>query len=131
MPVGADAEPGEVDQPNRDCADVERVERIVRQVLSDRHPQVRQLLGEPDQLLELRRLLLGTEVRVIAVLQPAGAVDAGRLELGPRPRGELDVLPRRRDREAVQPRDRLGVADPAALRVEVAERPAAFPCVSR
>ena len=95
------------------------------QVLSDRQPQIRQLLGEADQLLELRRLLLRAEVRVIAVLEPPGAVDAGRLELGPRPRRDPDVLPRRRDCERVQPRDHLGVADPAALRVEVAERPAA------
>ena len=58
LPVGADPEPREVDEPDRDGADVQWVERISRQVFAHRQPQVGQLLREPDQLVVLRRLLL-------------------------------------------------------------------------
>ena len=74
-------------------------------MLAHREPQIGELLGEPDQLLVLRRLLLRAEVRVVAVLLPPGAVDADRLELRAGRRSDPNVRPRGRNRERVQALD--------------------------
>jgi hypothetical protein len=70
--LGADAEPACIDQPRRECRDAEPVERVVRQVLGGRRAKVREAFGETGQPVELRLFLLGTEVRVVQVLPPAG-----------------------------------------------------------
>jgi hypothetical protein len=101
VPVGTDAEPREIDQANRDGAHSQRVERVERHVLSHREAQVGQLLGKPDQLLELRLVLLSAECRVVAVLPASGSVDPRRLEPGARARRDPNVFPRRRDGETL------------------------------
>ena len=63
-----------------------RVVRVVRHVLAHRHPQVRQSLGETDELVELGLLLLRAELGVVEILPPSRLVDAGRLQLGARAR---------------------------------------------
>ena len=86
-----------------------------------RLPQIRKLLAEPDQLLELRGLLPRAKLRVVEVLQPPRAVEPGRLQLGPRTGRDAHVAPGRRDAQRVDSLERVGVGDPAPARVHVAE----------
>jgi hypothetical protein len=79
--LGADAEPAGIDQPRRERGDAEQIERVVRQVLGGRGAKVRKPLGEANQPVELRLLLLSPKVRVVQVLPTAGGVDPGRLQL--------------------------------------------------
>ena len=80
-------------------------------VLAHRLPQVGQPLGEADEVVELRLLLLRPELRVVQVLAPAGAIDPGRLELRFRARRDPDVAPRGRDDQRLDALDLLGVGD--------------------
>ena len=68
-------------------------------MLGHRLPQLGQPLGEADQLVVLRLLLTGSEVRVVEVLLAPRSVDTGCLKLGARGRRDPDVLPGRGDRE--------------------------------
>src|SRR5579872_4762050 len=97
MAVAPDAKPAEVDEAKRDRADPVAVELVLVEVVDHRAAQLRQLLAEADEALELRALLLGAEIGVVDVLLPPGGVVAGRLELRARTRGDPDVLPGRRD----------------------------------
>ena len=78
----ADSEPGEIDQARSRSRRRARG-RAPRVSMSSRHrlAEIRQPLREPDQLVELRLLLLRAEVRVVEVLLPPGGVDTGRLQL--------------------------------------------------
>src|SRR3954471_11788713 len=82
----ADAKPAEVDQADRNRRRPLEGQRLELHVLGHCKAELRQLLGEPDQLVELRLLLLGSKVRVVQVLHPARLVDPRGLELcaGPR-----------------------------------------------
>ena len=96
-------------------------------------PQVGQLLREAHELVELRLLLPGAELRVVEVLAAPGLVDTGRLELRARPRRDPDVLPGRRDHELLDALDLGGIVDPPAATVQVAKaslRPRAPPSTS-
>ena len=73
--LGADAEPAHVDEPDCDRARPVGAERFLGDVLAHRLTQVGQLLGEADEVVELRALLLRPEFRVVQVLAPAGAID--------------------------------------------------------
>ncbi len=50
-------------------------------VLDHRGTEVGQALGEPNQAIELRLLLLGAEICVVQVLAPPRRVDTGCLQL--------------------------------------------------
>ena len=90
-------------------------------VLRGGRAQLRQPLGEADELVELRLFLLSTEVGVVQVLAAPGGVDAGRLQLRIRLRGDPDVFPRRRDHEGTDALELLVVLDRVSARVDVAE----------
>src|SRR5207248_7488301 len=61
-------------------------------------------------------------VRAVEILLPAGCVEPGGLELRRRTRRDRDVLPRRRDRERLDPSELLLVSDPLAAAVVITER---------
>src|ERR1041385_6841326 len=81
MAVRARAEPAQVDQTDGHRADPLTVELVALEIFGHRCPKLRELLAETDQLLELRPLLRRTEVGVVQVLLPPGAVVPGRLQL--------------------------------------------------
>ena len=119
----ADAEPAGVDQAHRDRRDALPVERLVIQVLGGRSPQLGQTLGEADQPVELRLLLLRAEIGVVEVLPPTGSVDAGRLQLRARARRDPDVLPRGRNHQRANSLELLFLADRITARIEITEMP--------
>src|SRR5204862_4821527 len=122
--VVADPKPPEIDQAYRECARPLRRHRLVLHVLRHRFAERRQRVGEPNQLVELRLLLRGPVIVVIAVLPPACRIGTCCLQLRARTRRDPDVFPRRRDRERLDPRELPGVGDAPTARVEVAEMPA-------
>ena len=97
--LGADTEPGAVDETGRDRRHAFAVEGITLHVFGHCRTQIREMLGEADQSVVLRLLLLRPEVRVVDVLPPSRRVDTGRLELGGRSGRDPDVLPCRGDHE--------------------------------
>src|SRR6266536_6086510 len=72
--LGADAEPGAVDQPRRDRRDTLAIESVAIHVFRHRKTKIRQSFRELDQAVELRLLLLCTELGVVEVLPPPGGV---------------------------------------------------------
>ena len=112
--LGADAEPAEIDEPNRERARPFGIERLARHVLAHRLPQIRKPLRKADEPVELLLLLLGAKLRVVEVLAPSGSIDAGCLELRFRPGRDPDVAPRGRDHELLDSRDLLRIGDRAS-----------------
>src|SRR5260221_6227715 len=121
MPIGTDTEPPEVDEPQSNRAYARPVEIVLVEVLGHRRAQRRELLGEADQPVELRLVLCGAIVGVIAVLLTAGAVDSGRLQFRVRPRRDPNVSPRRGDRETLDPLDLRSIDDDATAGIDIAK----------
>ena len=92
------------------------------EVLGGACPEPRQQLAEANELIVLRLLLGGPEIRVVEVLPTTGGVDPGCLQPGGRGRRDPDVLPRGWDDELLDPLEALLVADSIPATVEVAER---------
>ena len=127
VPVGADAEPRLVDEPDRERARPFALVRPEAHVLRRLRAQPRQRGREREQALELRALLRRAEARVVEVLLAPGAVDARRLESRSRVRRDPDVRPGGRDRERADALELLLVVDRPAVGVDVAEAPAPEP----
>ena len=121
IPLGPDAEPRVVDERDGERAGPVPFVRPERQMRGECLAQFRQSLAEHHEPVVLALLLRCAERRVVEVLAPAGPVDSGRLELRPRVRRDPDVLPRRRDDEAVDALERLLVGDRPIVRVDVAK----------
>ena len=129
VPVGADAEPAEVDEAQRDRGNARAIELVIVEIVRHRAAQIGQPFAEADEAFVLRFLLRGAEVGVVQVLLPARLVAAGGLELCARSRRDPDVLPRGRNRKLLEPLDRRGIADLPAAAVVIAERSfAPSPC---
>ena len=64
---------------------------------------------------------------VIAVLLAATGIEPPRLDRRARRRGDMDVTPRRRYPQRVDPRERAFVANDAIVRVDYAEPAAELP----
>ena len=77
--LGADPEPPQLDQAQGDRRDTFAIEFLLVEVKGHRLPKRRQRVAEADQLVVLGALLLGSKVRAVEVLLPAGGVDARRL----------------------------------------------------
>ena len=86
----------------------------------------RQTLGEPLDPLELPAVPPPPPLRVVQVLAPAGIVRAGRLQVPGLVGADPHVGPGRRDRQAADAGEHLGVAHAAAVGVHVGE-PAPLP----
>src|SRR5207302_3215412 len=93
--LGADAEPAERDETERDGRNPLAIELLLVEVLGHRGAQTRQALAEADQALVLLLVLRRAVIRVVQVLLPAGLVVTRRLELCVRPRRDPDVRPGR------------------------------------
>src|SRR5262249_22316451 len=117
----ADPKPAQLDQSQRDRRDAFPIELVLVEMQRHRFAQRRKRIAETDELVVLRLLLLGPVVGAVEVLLSARGVAAGRLELRRRARRDPDVLPRRRDRERLEPRELPLVRDPLAAAVVVAE----------
>src|SRR5262245_42587797 len=83
-----------------------------------------QALGEPNQLVVLRLLLLRPVPRVVEVLTPSSRIDAGRLQVGPGSWRDPDVPPGRRDHERLNPLELVLVGDSPPLRLPITKVPA-------
>ena len=97
------------------------------QVARHAPPQTRQGGTEGRQLAVLDLGAPGLPVGVIAILLAARLVDAGRLQMPGLARADPHVPPGRRDAQAPDPREALFARHRAAVRVQVAEAPAAAP----
>ena len=119
----ADSEPAQVDQPHRQRSGPFRLQRVETHVRRHRGAQIRELLGEAHQLVELRLLLPGAKLGVVEVLQPPRAVAPGRLQLRSRIGRDAHVAPGRWNAQGLDSLERVRIRDPAAPRVHVAEAP--------
>ena len=126
VPLSADAEQAEVDQPDHAGEDPVPFQAPAPQVLHGPVPQCGQRAGEPEHVRELLIVPLRTPHRVLEVLQAAFAVRARGLDVAQRIRGDPDVLPGRRDPERADPLQRLLAGQLRARRVQVPEA-AGFP----
>jgi hypothetical protein len=118
----ADPEEAAVEQPHGAGEHALAGELVARlQVGGHAVAQRRQVLGEVEHLVELLGVAPGAPVRVVEVLLATGRVDAGGLDVAAVPRADPDVLPGRRDAEAADARDDVGLVDRVALLVEVGE----------
>src|SRR6266566_629873 len=132
--VFPDSKPTEIDQSHgyRTCPF--RRHRLELHVLRHRLAKCRQRFRKLNELVELRLLLRRPIIVVVAVLPPAGRVDAGCLQLRGRTRRDPHFLPRRWNRQRLDPLELLRVRDPPAARIQIAEpasravpRPPSFP----
>src|SRR5215210_4222650 len=119
----ADTEPPGVDQPHRNRRRPFEAQRLPLHVLRHRRAKLRKTLGETDELVELRLLLAGAELRVVEVLAAPRLVRSGRLELRAGTWRDPDVPPCRRDPQRVDALERRRVRDRPAARVLVPEPP--------
>src|SRR3954449_2719123 len=122
VPLGADPEPAQLDQPKGDRGDTLAIEFLLVEMGRHRLAERRKGVAEADELVVLGPLLLGSIVRAVEVLLPARGVEARGLELRRRPRRDPDILPRGRDRERLDPSELPLVGDPLAPAVVVAKR---------
>src|SRR5438132_13787836 len=127
-------------ETNRDCP-IARLPHMSIPATSARAPcaptspaKCRQRFRKLNELVELRLLLRRPIIVVVAVLPPAGRVDAGCLQLRGRTRRDPHFLPCRWNRQRLDPLELLRVRDPPAARIQIAEpasragpRPASFP----
>src|SRR5438094_2292259 len=121
--LGADAEPAERDETERDGRNPPAIELLLIEAFGHRGAQTRQALAEADQAVVLLLLLRRAVIRVIQVLLPAGLVVTRRLELCVRPRRNPDVRPGRWNRERLDALEHVRVTDHLSIRVDVKKRP--------
>ena len=119
--LGADPEPAELDQPQRDRRDALAIELLLVEMERHRFTQRRQSLAEADQLVVFRLLLLGAKIRAVEVLLPPRSVVSVAWSSRRRSRRDADVLPCGRDRERLDARELRLVRDALSARVVVAK----------
>jgi hypothetical protein len=86
-----------------------------------------QALADLQGVVELLLVARGPPGRVLQILLPPGRVDAGGLDVPAVVRRDPDVLPRRRDDQALDPIEGLVIAHRLAVRATVAKSLAGAP----
>jgi hypothetical protein len=119
--LGADAEEASIQQARGTGEDASLAHLPAPQIPRDTPAQRRQGARELDHRVELLPVpALSPEV-VVAVLLASRGVDAGRLDVPHRIGADPDVLPGRRNAQLRDPLEHRGLADLAAVLVEVLE----------
>jgi hypothetical protein len=121
VPLLADAEQAEVDQPDHAGHDPVAGQAAVPQVLRGGRPQPGQRAGEPEHVPELLGVALLPPELMVEVLEPALAVGARGLDVAERIRRDPDVRPGGRDPQRPDPVQRRRVADLSAGLVQIPE----------
>jgi len=117
----ADADAGALEQPNDERQHLAARQSLQRHVGAHLAAHARQHARELGKMVELVGVAHFTPARVVAVLLSSARIAAGCLQVAAFIAADPDIGPRRRDRERLDPLERVPGRQFLALRVEVFE----------